>query len=316
MNQLPPIIKTLAFFKIYNHPLTLLELQEGLLVDRVMGWEEFKTNLDLLIIKGAVIEDRGFFFLAGGDAPVAKRVGRILWENTKMQIGARAAKILRLVPFIKLVAVCNTLSFGVSKPESDIDFFIVAKAGRLWLVRALAVFSLFIFGLYRRGTKTENKVCLSFFIDEKNLDLQKLALKDDEISPDIYLIYWITQIIPLINRERTMEKFWVANLWIKRYLANWDFVGQAEDYRRIKENWVFSLKRKVWEFLLGGVVGNFWEKFFKKIQLIKMQGHKKTRRFDGSSAVVVNDEILKFHEEDRRELFRKMWKENLNNINV
>jgi len=314
MNQLPPIIKTLAFFKIYNHPLTLLELQERLLVEKLVSWEEFKTSLDLLVSQGAVIEDRGFFFLAENDNLVAKRIERILWENTKMQIGTRAAKILRLVPFIKLVAVCNTLSFGVSKPESDIDFFIVAKAGRLWLVRAAAVFLLFIFGLYRRGLKTENKVCLSFFIDEKNLDLQKLSLKEVEGVPDIYLIYWITQVIPLINRERTLEKFWVANLWIKHYLANWDFVGQAEDYRRIKENWFCNWKRKWAEFFWGGVAGVFLEKFAKKIQLIKMRGHKNTRRFDGSSAVVVNDEILKFHEEDRRELFRKMWQENMEKI--
>ena len=316
MNQQLPILKTLSFFQIYSHPLTLLELTERLVTPNIVALSDLKVSLDLLLQKGAVIEDRGFFFLSGSAEAVEQRTARILWENNKMSIARRAARILRLVPFVRLVAVCNTLSFGVTKQESDIDFFIVAQARRLWLVRALSVLLLFLCGLYRRGNNIQNQICLSFFIDEKNLDLQKLSLPENDNGPDIYLIYWITQLVPLINRGQTLEKFWRDNLWINKYLANWDWSGREEDYRSVEENKFFSWKRKSWEFILRFKLGDIVERLCKYLQLLKMKRNVYSRRWQEGTEVVVNDEILKFHEADRRELYRKMWKKNLEKINV
>lgn len=276
-----------------------------------IDWNIFLAQLKELAQKGAVVENRGFFFLPGSAEATERRIGRILWENEKMKIAQRAAKILSLVPFIKLIAVCNTLSFGVSQKESDIDFFIVARAGRLWLVRALSGMLLFVFRLYRRGRIVQNQVCLSFFIADTNLNLRKLALAENSDGPDIYLIYWITQLIPLINREQTLEKFWFTNEWISVYLANWDHKNQENDYRCVAENKFFSWIRSAGKYVWGGFWGDRLEYICKRLQLFKMRGNITSRRFANGTDVVVSDEVLKFHEQDRRELFRKMWKENL-----
>lgn len=310
MNQLLPIIKTLAFFKIYNQPLTLVELKERLFIEEKIDWNILEKNLQELLDKGVVVEDRGFFFLSGSERAVDQRIERIFWENSKMVIAQRAAKVLSGIPFIKLVAVCNTLSFGVSKRESDIDFFIVAQAGRLWLVRALAATSLFLAGFYRRGSQVADKICLSFFVDDTKENLQELLLAPTE-QPDIYFIYWLTQLIPLIDREQELNKVWQANSWLAKYLANWNFTNKAQDYRlikfsRFKEGW-----RKVGEYLGGGSVGDFVEKFCKKIQLLKMRKTSQIRNSKSNSGVVISDHVLKFHEDDRRELFREKWQDNI-----
>lgn len=313
MNLSLPIIKTLAFFKIYNQPLTLVELKERLFVEQKTDWEDLEKSLQEFLDKGVVVEDRGFFFLTGSEQAVDQRIERIFWENSKMVIAQHAAKVLAGIPFIKLVAVCNTLSFGVSKPESDIDFFVVAKSGRLWLVRALAVFRLFMAGFYRRGSRVADKICLSFFIDDTKENLQELLLPSAN-QPDIYFIYWLTQLVPLINREQELDKVWQANSWLTSYLANWDFAHKAQDYRllapnRFKEGW-----RQAGEYLWGGWGGDWVERFCKKIQLLKMRSSKHSHGPKSNSSVVISDHILKFHEDDRRELFRKKWHDNFSQL--
>ena len=42
---------------------------------------------------------------------------------------------IQTVPFIKMVAVCNTLGYDNAAKDSDIDLFIIAKRGRLFIVR-------------------------------------------------------------------------------------------------------------------------------------------------------------------------------------
>lgn len=307
MDTSAAIKRTLAFFEIFKHPLTNFELYQ-----RLYSGEK----IDLLgIIKEARQSDfeeaGGFFFLSSSERGLRlKREYRAIGNDRKFVLARRAARLVSWAPFVRLAAVCNTLSFNAAEKESDIDFFIITRRGRIWLVRLLVSIILSIFNLRRHGYSVTNKICLSFFISEDNLNLEKIALSPDNYgNPDIYLIYWIANLVPLINRGGTLEKFWQANSWAFEYLANFDFREKVKNFHEIPVFKTVEATRRLLEIWFSNAGGNGLEKFFKKIQLFKIFRNKQSRYFENGTAVVVNDAMLKFHEEDRREYFRNKWKE-------
>ncbi|KKR48915.1 MAG: Nucleotidyltransferase family protein [Candidatus Magasanikbacteria bacterium GW2011_GWC2_40_17] len=305
MNQQLPIIKTLSFFSIFQQPLTLLELKENLFCSAKTDLSQLRKDLDVLIKKGAVGTTNGFFFLSPDESLVSRRLQKIFWELPKWQIAQKAATILNLVPFIKLVAVCNSLAFGTSREESDIDFFIVANRGHVWIVRFLANLFLRLFGLRTFKSKMTNRICLSFFVDTNHLNLQALTLPN---KIDVYLHYWIASLIPLVNRNKTLEKFWQDNFWIKENLANWNEEGRTCDYRLIKED---SWLRKIGslaEYFLAGELGSILENFLRLVQMEKINSRLSWKRHNKND-IVIKEGFLKFHTPDKREGYYNLWQE-------
>lgn len=298
---------TLAFFEIFKHPLTNFELYKLLyckkkidLPDVIFETKQIKIN-----------EASGFFFLPSSLPNLhLERQNRAISNDRKFVLARRAARLISWAPFIRLAAVCNTLSFDAADQESDIDFFIITRAGRIWFVRFLVSMILSVFNLRRHGYNVTDKICLSFFVSDNGLDLKKIALVPDERgNPDIYLIYWMANLIPLINRGKTLEKFLQANSWVFEYLANFDWRESVVNSHEIKCNNLVECIRSFFERCLGGMPGDSLEKFLKKIQLFKILRNKQSRYFEQGTAVVANDQMLKFHEEDRRDFFRNKWRE-------
>lgn len=298
MNLQSQVIKTLSFFDIFSQPLTFLELKRWL-------WTNQKITADELLesLKGKEIKEaQGFFFLDQKDNLVDRRLKRELILKRKITLAKKAANLLSIVPFIKVVALCNSVSFGVAVEESDIDLLIITEKNKIWTVRFFVVLLLKLFGLYRQKNNSQDKVCASFFLTTEGLNLENITLAK---KPDIYLVYWVTQLIPLINREKCLEKFWQENAWINKYLVNIKFEKNIEDFNLLREGWERRF-RILKEIILRNGFGDMVERFFRYLQLKKMSQHKEKQRVV-DSAVIVNDKMLKFHEEDRRILFQDLW---------
>ncbi|MEK9182909.1 MAG: hypothetical protein AAB849_00155 [Patescibacteria group bacterium] len=299
------IKRTLAFFDIFKHSLTNFELYQWLFSREKMELPD--------IIKAPkqseIQEANGFFFLSSNPPDFyLRRQDRAISNDRKFVIARRAAQLISFVPFVRLVAICNTLSFEAAEKDSDIDFFIITRRGRIWLTRFLVSAILSVFNLRRHGYSVTDKICLSFFISDDNLNLKKVSLPvDSQGRPDIYLIYWLASLAPLINRSGALEKFWQANDWAFEYLANFEFGGKIKNFYEINIFSPAEKSRYLLERRLGGGTGDKLELFFKKIQLFKILRHKQSQYFAQGTAVVVNDSMLKFHEEDRRDFFRNKW---------
>lgn len=305
---------TLAFFEIFKHPLTNFELYKLLYCEK-------KIDLSDVIFETRQIkinEANGFFFLPSNSPNLyLERQSRAVSNDRKFVLARRASRLISWVPFVRLVSVCNTLSFNAAEECSDIDFFIIARAGRIWFVRFLVSIILSIFNLRRHGFTVTDKICLSFFVSDDGLELKKIALAtDNQGNPDIYLIYWMANLIPLINRNKTLEKFWQANNWAFEYLANFDWRESVVNSNEIKRNNLVEYTQGFFERCLVGMSGDSLEKFLKKIQLFKILRNKRSRYFEHGTAVAVNDKMLKFHEEDRREFFRNKWREICVGLNI
>ncbi|MFA5248519.1 MAG: hypothetical protein WC415_04830 [Patescibacteria group bacterium] len=261
--------------------------------------------------KGDEVEMKnGFYFLSGREVLIEKRREFFYLAERKFKIARKATRILRFIPSIKMMAVCNNFYY---RPESDIDFLIITAAKRLWLTRFLATIILDIFNLRARGKKTANRICLSFYLSENNLNLEEVALKPLTVGEetlwngDPCLACWLAFMEPLYGFE-VYEKFWQANnlpkSWFKKIFPN-AFLRRSPQIRLVRDNHFSKIIKKIISILFLGSLGNLLEKISEKIQRLKLSARVKELAAQDNTNVVLDERILKFHEEDDRENFRE-----------
>ncbi len=333
--------KTLAYFDLANFPLTKEELYNFLWEPPQVSYAEFLLSLrDYTFGEGEAIplfgsanngiaassqkigtprndtvksfmmtEQNGYYFLSGREELVETRRCRLLISENKLKIARRAARIVRSVPFLKAIFVCNTVGAEQATEDSDIDFFIVTEKNRIWIARLWVTFLLGLFRLRRVNNRIKNKICLSFYVTADSLNLANLRVVDD----DIHFAYWINQMLPLYDPENYYAKFLQANSWTKKYLPNIKSEKMSSYIFKISESKLGRVWKRAWEKMWTGAYGDLINGEAKKIQISKMKfsGKKIVRGED--KGVVISDQILKFHEKDTRLEYREAW---LNKVNV
>ena len=126
----------------------------------------------------------------------------------KLKIARRAAKVLERIPAVRMIAVTGSLAMMNAHEESDIDLMTVTAKDTLWTTRIVASLLLTAYGLRlrRSGDKEEkDKLCLNIWLDEGDLNWRK---------KNIFIAHEICQIIPLVNKDKTYEKFLWQNKWV------------------------------------------------------------------------------------------------------
>ncbi|HQL52948.1 MAG: hypothetical protein ACOXZY_03720 [Patescibacteria group bacterium] len=305
------ILQTLAYFDIFDHPLTQEELFRYLYVAEVnlqLNYTDFLLALNKLVETTDLLEqNQGFYFLSGRKNIIQTRQSRVKLVEEKMKIAVRGIKKISQVPFVKAVFVCNTLGYGIVEEDSDIDVFIVIKKGRLFITRALVTLYLSFLRMRRTKKKIKNKICLSFYIADDSLNLEKTAIKND-----IYLIYWLSTLVPVYDPQNFYQIIIKNNQWLNKYLLN-----ELNNY--VPNNlWKVAESKKViknfFEKVWSGGYGEIIEKQAKEMQLAKMKMNLHSLQNEADTRVVISDEMLKFHENDRREEYRDKWLEKCNKI--
>ncbi len=196
-----------------------------------------------------------------------------LWKKVK-----KYQKFFAYIPWVLCVCVWNSLAMNAAHKNSDIDLFIITKKKRIWTVRILFTLLLNIVGERKTAKKHAWKFCLSFFVTENALNLKKIAIKND-----IYLAYWIQTLKPIINRKQTFEKFQAKNsLPVPSTYIQVFGTGRLEKKKNI-----------IWDLL---------ETLLKKIFLPRTQ--KSFQKLWKPFWVIISDDILKFHDKDKRKEIR------------
>jgi len=300
MNELEKaILRTIVYFDIFDYPLALVEVWKWLnKPDRAYLLNEVQEALDNFQAK---IEIRnGFYFLIGRSELVAKRLLRYNLAEAKFKRALRFIKWLRFIPFIKMIAVCNSLAYSNASKEGDIDLFIVADKNRLWLSRFLAVGFLKLLRVRPTLVSKQDTIDANFFLSAEDLNISSSQISDN----DLYLNYWIDQLVPIFDPENIYQKFQTANSWVKQILPN-AFGYDTAARRRIGNNFLSKIVRFKLEWILGY---NFFEKLAKKFQL-KILPQDLRAMINQNTKVIVNEQMLKFHREDRREEYLRKFNE-------
>jgi len=201
------------------------------------------------------------------------------YEEKLIRKAYKIKYILDKIPWILSVCIGNSVAMNNAHKDSDIDLFIITRKNRIWTSRIILTFILFI--LRQRKNKHAHawKFCLSFFIDETHLSLESIAIKND-----IYLFFWISSLIPITNKENTFEKFMKNN-------SSWCKIDDKLDLKNsTKTLWKTSkFSTSCWDFC---------EKLCKSIFLPRTK--KSFQKLWKPFWVIIWDNILKFHDADKR----------------
>jgi hypothetical protein len=294
------VLNTIIYFDIFDYPLTINEIYTHLYTGGMDVPPFSLEEIDNVLLQseqlGKILAtSRGFYFLKGRQEIIKTRLERYNLADKKFKIAKRAIWVLKFFPFIKMAAVCNNLSYQNARTESDIDFFIITAKNRLYFTRFFITVFLSLMGIRRHDQKITNRICLSFYTTEENMDFSKLPIA----AEDVYLTFWLATLWPIYVRDNFYQKFLDKNIWLKKYLPNFKPIKISYRYR-VDDKDFNKFIYQVREFIFGGFFGDILEKFFKKIQQKKMSQRKKDLAVVGDSKVIISDTMLKFHENDRR----------------
>lgn len=302
---------TVSYFSCFQVPLTAFEVWRNIVWDTgelapTLGVVE--EELRRLVAAGTLrATGHGFYGLP--DAPDTSH--RLMAEAdavAKWRIVRRGTRLLSAIPFVEGVAVVNTLSMGAAHPESDIDVLIVARPGRIFLVRLLSVLVTSLFGLRRHGAQITNRLCLSFFLTSDGFDLTVLAKQPH----DPYLRFWASTLIVFLNRNGTFDRFRQANA---SWLAVFPHAAMRGQVREPMTSMPGRLVRLT-ERLLSGSWGDVMEQGARALQMRLFRRNVGSRQGEPSTDVVITNAMLKFHENDRRVAIREAWYDRLRGLGI
>lgn len=305
------IIETVAYFDIFHTPLTkeeayrLLWLETGILPTRQAVYECIEKG-----ISGMTYTNGLFGFSDNYAACVEARRIAVIATEKKMKIARRAAKILKWVPGMVMICVGNTVAAQSADEGSDIDFVIVAKKELLWFVRLASVALMLLAGLrITKKTKT-NKIDLSFYLADTHLDLADLRFGET----DTYFYYWMAQLIPIYDPDNFFRYILSENTWVRERLPHATDECALSDRFRVDSGWLHAMWWRFWNIFFSGPIARMSNRLAKKIQAARIEKNFGALRNLPDTRVVITDEVLKFHTNDRRGEYCRKWKERILNI--
>lgn len=236
------------------------------------------------------------------DAASWERQRKARWAWRKYRKARHWARALRCAPGVRMIAVGNALGYGNGRDEGDIDLVIVTAPGRLWTARLVVVALLKLFR-QRPGEHGRDALCPSFFLTTEALNLEPLQLprqSSSELPPDPYLLFWPTQLTVFYDVGGTYDAFWGANrAWVQRWLPG--AVPRAVHPRLCVARCAVRM---------GG--GRWIERLAKRVQEPRLR--RAFPRANSDTKVIIRDDMLKLHADDRRAEFREQWSASLRSV--
>lgn len=288
------IFRTLAYFAYFQYPLSAFEVWKWLLAPEAPA-----TLYDVMTALRAspwlgerVASAQGFYGVGDVPAQVVERHARLLDALRKYAKLRTALQYLARLPYVEGIAVCNSLALQHTRRDSDIDLLIVTAAERVWTVRFFAIAGMAL-ARQRPGEARHDPLCCSFFVDRHLLNFAGLRLDDDP-----YFAYWTASLVPMLDRG-VFTKLWEENAWLADVLPHARPVRRARAYR-------FRTQRRV----PTAVLGEAPLRRFQEARLPEPVAALKNR----DSRVVVNNHMLKFHANDRREAIAAALREKMTHL--
>jgi D-beta-D-heptose 7-phosphate kinase/D-beta-D-heptose 1-phosphate adenosyltransferase len=199
---------SVCYHDVFDYPLKKKELNK---------WTVGKKAINKFDAKNVQVSlDSNYLYIKGRECITKKREENEATSRNKKKLSKKYGLYLSSMPTVKLVAITGALAMNNAKEESDMDLMIVTKKGTLWSTRfAVWIFFKLIHAPLRKPLSKEekDKLCLNVWIDETDLIWPKN-------KRNIYTAHEIAQVVPLLNKGGTYEKFMKKNSWAGEYWPN------------------------------------------------------------------------------------------------
>lgn len=245
------ILQTLLYYDLFSYPLTAEEVYRHLRTNHTTE-KEVHSELEALREKSIVYHVEGFYSLQNSTSIGLRRVKGNTMAKEQMMIACQRAKIIFAFPFVRSVMISGSLSKGYADVDSDIDFFVITRSGRLWIARMLLVIFKRLFLL-----NSHKYFCVNYFISEDHLKLEERNL------------YTATELVTLIPMEGKQIHWQLLreNDWVRSYFPNLKFPelpgSDSQD----------SLFKQATERFLGWLAPDLLDQFFMKLTWRRWKKH-------------------------------------------
>lgn len=237
------ILATLAYFDLFNYPLTADEIY--LYLPGKCAQHEFDYLLRYLVIDRSVYKMGGFYSLKNDYGLIERREAGNARAAGLITIAKKLSGWLIRFPYVRGIAISGSLSKNFADEDSDIDLFIITAKNRLWIARTLMHFLKKLSYLVNK----QHYLCMNYYIDE-----QALLIREQ----NIYTAIEIATLIPL-QGDTFFEQFYAANAWTRDYLPN--KCMRLATAKTVKD----SLLKRLAEKLLNGPIGEWFDTRLLKI---------------------------------------------------
>lgn len=311
------ILRTLAYYDVHDYPLTTEQIWRWFWAgDGQLGMGHGAISFQDVqaavaeLIKQKKLEQAGDYLVLPGRAElVTLRQDRARENERKWRRAVTTAKYLQIIPFVKMVAVVNTLAIDNARPDSDIDLLIVTSPQHIWLARMMVTGVVSLLGYRRHKDKIANRVCLSFYLTTEALNLEPLKAEPE----DFHFAMWASQAVPLLD-DGTYQKFVAANGWVTQMLPNgwsWDWKSKLV----APQTGLIGIKQ-FYQAAFSSPIGVWLENWARQRQLKKMEKNTESKASQPTTDVIISEDVLKFHEADRRFEYNRKFRDKLRDLGI
>lgn len=240
------ILKWLAYFDVFQHPLKVTELE------KLCCGESIDINKE---IENLINENRCFIY--DNHVSINPDVKSLVDKRRFKEAEAgkyfmklpRYVRLIRKFPFVKGIAISGSLSKNVMYEDGDIDYFIITHENRLWLCRTLLILFKKIILLNSR-----KYFCLNYFVDEKNL-----KIRDENIFTAVEIAY----LLPVYNVE-IFNDLKLQNKWVDKFIPSIEIDISTVRLEKRK-------KSSVLEKIFSGKLGDKADIYFMRLTYKRWQ---------------------------------------------
>jgi len=257
------ILKTLGYFDLFQYPLTREEIY--LFNSAKVSNSEIENELEVLLSNNNVFRIGEFYSLHNNNLLAERRRNGNLLATEHLITARRVAKFLSKFPYVKAIAVSGSLSKNFATDKTDIDFFIITAANRLWIARTCM-------HLYKKITflrGRQNWFCMNYYVDEDAMEIEE---------KNIFTAIEIATLLPMYGKG-CLDEFMEKNKWKASFFPLKHFNNTASPL--VSKGLLGKLIERIFSGRLGdwvdiklmGVTNKRWLKKTENHQLNSRGGH-------------------------------------------
>jgi len=254
------ILNTLAYFDIFRYPLNREELRR--FHGQPASQEDVDDAIRSLVERNLIYPVDAFFSLHDDQVLAARRKEGNRLAQAQMRTAHKAARILSRFPFVKALAISGSLSKNFADENTDVDFFIITSANRLWLSRTL----MHLYYKLNFFTGRQRWFCMNYFVDQAGLEIEE---------KNIFTAIEIATLLPMYGKQ-DLEGFIDTNDWVKHYCP--ECTPNTTMALQVKKGGFSRLIEKIFSGRIGEKLDNYLMKVTEKRWLKKMKNNQKNRR--------------------------------------
>ena len=259
MNSKESILKVLVYFDIFRYPLTRKEIESFL--DKSYSQDELDYSFHDMVTSGRIFQHCEFFCLQNDISLVEIRRKGNIQATILVEKAKQIARLLYKFPYVRAIGLSGSVSKNFADENSDIDYFLITKANRLWIARTLLV-------IFRKNPFLKNRekyYCMNYFVDEEDLVIKE---------KNIYTATELFTLLPLAGNA-SLKRFFEKNSWSYSYFPNRALPIVNEEIN-FKDPWF----KKLAEVFLNNRIGNWLDNYLFKLTTARWQKKEEEKKLN------------------------------------